>query len=208
MPPRWSVREYVEWSARLSGVPSSPASALARVAIERLELGPLATTELARLVPHAARATLVAAALATSAEIVALEDPLGALADEVAAGFATILAAAIADRSWLVFAPRVPFTSALALAADEVLIASGGRIVAQGSPAEVARQDRRFVGRLHGDPAAIGPALAARGARLEEHGSHLLFDLGDALTTSELFAICASRDVVLLELLPVARALA
>lgn len=206
-PPRWTVTEYVQWSARLAGVPAGEARTSAESAIAKLQLGPMAKTRMSQLVPHARRATVVAAALATYPEVIALEDPLGGLPDEVASTYAKLLASALEDRAWILFAPRIPLTSPLAAIANEVILATATRVDAQGSPAEVAAAERQFVGRILGSIEAIAPALSARGARVEERGTHLFFDLGAAMTTSELMAVCASADVAVVELVPVARAL-
>jgi ABC-type multidrug transport system ATPase subunit len=207
MPPSWTVTEYVRWSARLAGVPAAEAISSAEAAIAKLKLDPLAKTPLSRVVPHARRATAVAAALATFAEVIALDDPLGGLPDEVARTYAEVLVGALEERAWVVFAPRLPLASPLAMAADEAIVASATRVDAQGPPAEIAAATRRFVGRATGRLEAIAPALSARGARVEQRGAHVLFDLGREMTTSELFAICAGVDVAIVELVPVARAL-
>jgi ABC-2 type transport system ATP-binding protein len=207
LPPRWTVAEYVQWSARLAGVPASEARASAEVAIAKLQLGALAKTETSRLVPHARRATTVAAALATSAEVIVLDDPLGGLLDDVAAMYARVLAEALADRAWLVFAPRLPLTSPLAEQADEAIVATAFRIEAQGAPAELTAGERRFVVRFDGPVDAALPALAIRGAKLEVHGAHHMLDLGREMTTSELMAICDEANIAVVELLPVVRAL-
>jgi len=206
-PLRWSVAEYVSWSARLSGVPAAAARASTEAALAKLQLGAMARTEMSRLVPHARRATLVAAALATSAEVIALADPLGGLPDEIAAAYAKVLAEALTDRAWILFAPRMPLGSPLARESDEAIVATATRIEAQGAPAELAAAGRRFVARMSGPVDAIVPALAARGGRLEHHGAHLSLDLGTELSTSELMAICQGAKVAVIELVPVARAL-
>ncbi|MBX3263434.1 MAG: hypothetical protein KIS78_18910 [Labilithrix sp.] len=207
LPPRWTVTEYVQWSARLSGVPALDARESAEAAIAKLQLRAMARAELSRLVPHARRATNVAAALATSAEVIALDDPLGGLADELAAAYARVLAEALADRAWIVFAPRVPLTSPLAQQADEAIVASAVRTEAQGPPAELAAAERRFVARVDGSIDALTPALASRGARIEAHGAHLVVDLGETMTTSELVSLCDGAGVAVVELVPAFRAL-
>jgi len=212
LPPKWTVTDYVEWSARLAGVSAVDARASAQEAIRKLMLGAMAKTELGRVVaPHARRATIVAAALATYAQVIALEDPLGGLPDDVADTYAKVLCSALSGRAWIVFAPRMSITSPLAMLADEAILATPNRIDAQGAPAAIAAAERRFVGRVLLKPsstiAAAIAAIAARGGRVEEHGAHTFFDLGKTMTTSELFAICAEADVALVELVPVSRAL-
>ncbi|MBX3230338.1 MAG: hypothetical protein KIT84_03615 [Labilithrix sp.] len=217
LPPRWTVHEYVEWSARLSGAPPAEAKSVAAGAIARLKLEPMAKTRLSMLVPHARRATVVAAALAASTEIVALEDPLGGLPEEVAASYGAVLLEALADRAWLVFAPRIALTSPFARAAEDALVLSATRVDGQGPPAELAstpapgkteHQALRWIARLDGALEPVREALAARGSSLEEQGAHVLLDLAAGTTTSELAAICAAADVAILELMPVSRPIA
>lgn len=207
LPPRWTGRDYVAWSARLSGLRKSDASKAAETALALVQLGPFAKTELARLVPHARRATTVAAALATGAEIIALEDPLGGLPEDVATAYGNVLVDALRARSWIAFAPRVPRASPLALACDEVIIASSTELEMQGSPDEIATSTKCFRARILGSISAIAPLLESRGARVEERGAHLFFDLGEEMTTTELMTVCANADVAILELVPAIRAL-
>jgi hypothetical protein len=100
---------------------------------------------------------------------------------------------------------------ALAGAADEAILCAGSRFEAQGVPAELLAQPRRFVARFAGDAgplaAILAPRLEARGARLEQREAHVVLDLGSELTTSELFAMCDEAGIAVLELVPVARAL-
>lgn len=206
MPPRFTVVEYVEWSARLAGVPRSSARASTDAALERLRLGPMARTELARLVPHALRATRVAAALASAAEVIVLEDPVSGLADEIAADYAKVLADALSDHAWILFAPRLPLGSALARAADEAIVATSIRVDAQGTPAELASADRRFVVRIEGTFELVAAELERRGAKAEVHGAHLRLDLGARMTTSELMELCDDAGLAVIELAPAFRA--
>lgn len=207
LPPDWTPAEYVRQSARLAGLSRAEAREGAAEAIAKLQLGAMANVSCSRLVLHARRATVVAAALATGAAVIALEDPLGGLADDVVATYGKLLEGALADRAWMVFGPRVPLTSALALDADEAILATAVRVDGQGPPATLAATQRRFVGRAIGDVAALAPQLSARGGSVEICGVHVVFDLGPSLTTGELLAMCAALDVAIVELLPVARAL-
>jgi ABC-2 type transport system ATP-binding protein len=210
LPPKWSPIDYATWSARLAGLDARDAAERAKQAASLLQLGGLATTPTARIPIHAKRATVVAAAIATGARVIVLEDPIGGLPEEVSRTWSRILVAALRGLSFVVFAPRVPLTSPLALDADEAVVVSGARVDAQGAPAEVAAAERRYVARVHGPIDALAPKLAARGARVEGHGTaaHVVFDLGETMTTSELLAVCGEARVTVVELLPVARALA
>jgi ABC-2 type transport system ATP-binding protein len=206
LPPRWSVLEYVRSSARLAGLSSDAARSRADDAIQKLELGALSKTKLARLTASARRATAVAAALATGADVIALEDPIGGLLEDATEGYSVVLQAAIADRATIVFAPRIPLTSALANAADDAIVATALRVEAQGTPAELASADRRFVVRVTGVFDPVATVLAERGARVETRGSHFIVDLGPNVGTSELMGICERENVAIVELAPAFRA--
>lgn len=207
LPPKWTALEYVSWSSRLAGHTASDARTLAKKAIARVQLGPLATLPLARLVTHAKRAVVVAAALATDAAVLVVDDPLATLPEEVARTWARILVQALEECAWVVLAARVSLTSPLAMNADEALIVSASRLNAQGPPAEIAAADRRFVARIHGSLDALGKKLAERGASLEIEGAQVVLELGTSVTTAELLAMCAETNVTVVEMLPVARAL-
>jgi len=208
LPPAWTVREYIEWSARLAGLDKATAKANATDAIARLQLNALERSTLAGLPPHAKRGLVLAAAIATSAPVIVLEDPLTALPEDVARPFAKILLDALHDRAWIVFAARMPLTSPLALQADEAIVASSSRVEAQGPPAELAAASSRFVARVHGSMEALAAQLGARGVGVEVQGGQVLFDLRGSMSATELVEMCAAADVAIVELIPVARALA
>jgi ABC-type taurine transport system ATPase subunit len=208
LPPKWTPAEYVAWSARLAGIARAEATANAKEALDKLQLSTLATMQLGRLVPHARRGVVIAAAMATGAPVLALEDPIGALPEEMARSFATVLARALEGRSWIVFAPRISLTSPIAGAAEEAIVASSARVDAQGAPAEIAAAERRFALRVHGPLAAFGALLAQRGVKMQEDGARVVVDLGASVTTSDLLRIATEAKVTVVELHPVARALA
>ena len=207
--PKWTAVDYVTWSSRLAGHSAADARALAKEAIGLVQLGALATATTDRLAPHARRAVVLAAALATGAAVIALEDPLAALPEEIARGWGRICVSALADRSWLVFAARISLTSPVAMNADEALMVSSSRLDAQGPPAEIAAADRRYVARIHSTQPleVLGARLAERGAKMEVQGAQVLLDLGTTVTTADLLGICAELDATVVELAPVARAL-
>jgi ABC-type taurine transport system ATPase subunit len=209
LPPKWTALEYITWSARLAGRSSADAKTLAKDAVARVQLGALSTAVMDRMVPHGRRAVVVAAALATGARVIALEDPLATLPEEIARSWAKVIVQALADRSWMVFAPRVSLTSPLALNAEEALMVSSSRLDAQGPPAEIAAADRRFVARIHsaGPLETLGLRLSEHGATMSIQGAQVLLDLGASMTTADLLGLCAELDATVVELVPVARAL-
>lgn len=207
LPPKWTALEYVTWSARLAGHSARDARTLAKDAIGLVQLGAMATDPLARLVPHARRGVVLAAALATDAGVIIVEDPLAGLPEEIARTWARIMVQALGDRAWMVLAGRVALTSPLAMEADEALLVSSSRLLAQGPPAEVAAADRRFVARIHGPLEALGERLTERGGHMDIQGAQVLLDLGGTLTTAELLGICTELEATVVEMVPLARAL-
>lgn len=205
--PKWTVLDYAIWSSRLAGHSARDARALAKEAIALVQLEPMTTTPLERLVGHAKRGAVLAATIATDAAVIVLEDPLAGLPEEHARSWARVVVQALASRSWLVLAGRVSLTSPLAMNADEALIVSSSRLDAQGPPAEIAAAERRFVARIHGSLEALGARLAERGARMDVQGAQVILDLGEAVTTAELLGMCAEVEATVVEMVPVARAL-
>jgi ABC-type multidrug transport system ATPase subunit len=215
LPPSWTVRHYVVWSARLVGHPHGTARALADDAIDRMKLGPHSKSKLGGVATAARRGTVIAAALATGAGVLLVEDPVADLPADTARSFARMVVRALSDRRTAMFAARVALDSPLALAADEALVVDGSRVVAQGAPAEIAAGESAFVLRIAGDARAFVSAAEARGARLLTVGDSapdprrdcITLDLG-ALRALDLLRIAASSNAVVLELRPLARAFA
>ncbi len=209
LPPRWSVAEYVTWSARLAGHGRPAARALAAEAIEAMELGSLGGARLAGTSLAARRATSLAAALATGARALLLDDPLGGLSDEGAGSFARVAARALETRRWVLFAPRLPLESPLAACADEAIVLDGASVVAQGSPAAIAAERTTLALKVHGDAAEVGAfasAIEASGgkAAVGAHGRgpfHLRVELG-SLAARDLFRLALGSGTTLLELRP------
>lgn len=209
LPPKWSALELASWTARLAGFPKAEARALARASLDRLELKEgLAARPLEGLPPQARRAAQLAAALATAPKLVVLEDPLRGLGDEAARWYARVVLAALEGMPFVVLAPRMSLASPLALAASDVLVVSASRVDARGAPAELAARETGFVLRVHGDAEALRPWLTERGGALELDGARVRVHLGDAMGTRELLAACLEREITVVELLPLSRALA
>ncbi len=206
MPAVWTLREYVVWSARLAGHPRGTARDLAGEAMERLKLTSLANSKLGGVAVAARRGAVVAAALATAAPALLVEDPTAALPADTARSFARIVMRALSDRRTAVFAPRVSLDSPIALGADEAIVVDGSHVVAQGAPAEIAASEGAVVVRLGGDAGAFVSALQAAGARVladDARRDSVAIDLG-GLRALDLLRIASSSDAVVLELRPLA----
>ncbi|MCA9587880.1 MAG: hypothetical protein KC657_21300 [Myxococcales bacterium] len=208
LPPTWTAVELATWTSRLAGFPKGEATALARASVDRLELRELASRPLQTVPPQARRAASLAAVLATSPRVVFVEDPLRDLSDEASRWYARVVLKALGDTPWVVFASRMSLSSPILLHAEEAVLTSSSRALAQGPPAELAVAERAYVARVHGDPASLAEWLAERGGSMEHDGARVQLRLGPNQTTAELLGACAERDVTVVELLPLSRALA
>jgi len=208
LPPKWTARRYIEWSARLAGHSRAEARSHAAEAIASLELAP-ACDALLRGAPLAVRrATVVAAAMATRASVIVLEDPTLGLPEEAYRSLSRILVRALRPRPWLLFTARAPLDTPLCLEADEAVVLLGSRIVGQGLPAELAARERTYAVRIAGDAPVFASLAMARGARVEASGGELTLELGDTLSTRDLLELANEARSVIVELRPLARAFA
>jgi ABC-type multidrug transport system ATPase subunit len=209
MPPAWTVLQYVTWSARLAGHPRATARGLADEAVERMQLGRVAGTRLGAAAPAFRRGTVLAAALATGARTLLVEDPLSGLPYEAARPFARVVARALGELRAVVFAGRLPLESPLALVADEALVIDGSEVSTQGAPAEVAASERTLALRVHGDVEAFARGVEAGGGRAQVTVGapppvHVRVELGP-LAARDLVRIAAESHATVVELRPLAR---
>jgi hypothetical protein len=157
---------------------------------------------------------VLAAAIATGARTLLVEDPLNALTPDAARPFARVLARALSLGEYraAMFTGRIPLESPLALAADEALAIDGAHVSAQGAPAEIATRDQTLALRVHGDVKAFAQGVAAGGGRaLVIAGMpppvHVRVELGP-LAARDLLRIADESRAVVVELRPLARAFA
>jgi ABC-type multidrug transport system ATPase subunit len=212
VPPRWTLMQYVTWSARLAGHSRTDGRRMADGALELMQLGSSAGARLGAASLSLRRATVLAAALATGAPALLLDDPLVALPDEAARSLARVIARALADRRSVVFAGRIALESPLALAADEALVIDRSEVVAQGAPAELAAAERTLALRVEGDVAAFASAVEGLGGRATVTPGvappvHVRVELG-SVTPRDLLRVAAEAGAVIMELRPIGRAFA
>ena len=196
----------------LAGQPRDAAMSAASETMEELAISPFARAKLQRASLTVRRATVVAAALATGAPVLLVEDPGVDLPPEARGAFLRLVVRALAGRRTAFFAARVSLESAVGLAADEAILIDGGRVAIQGAPAQIASSEHAFSLRLAGDVRAFEGAVATRGARLlvpsnPTAPTRLSLDIGP-LTTTELLRIALECNAVVLELHPLAGAFA
>lgn len=212
LPPRWTPRQYATWSAQLAGQPSAIANSMAAEALARLELKSFADARFSRAALTVRRAAVVAAALATGATTLLVEDPLTDLATEIRRSFARTIVRALSGRRIAFFAARVALESPAGLAADEAIVIEGSQVAHQGAPAQLAASERALVLRVEGDAAAFATAIVAAGATLlapadASAPATLRIDAGP-LATRDVLRIALECHAVVLEVHPIARAFA
>ena len=208
VPARWTVHEFARENARLAGQSKAAADKLAKDALHAMQLDAYATKKLAAMDVSVKRAAMIAAALATGAGAIVVEDFTAGLPDVAARSLAKLFVAACEDRRWIVFAGRLALSSPIGLNADEALLFAGGRFVCAGLPAEIAARERTYTVRTSGEAEPFAAKLRERGARVEGTGSALTVTMPEDLATHELVALARDSNVIVLELLPLSGALA
>jgi ABC-type multidrug transport system ATPase subunit len=212
LPGRWTVREYISWSARLTGKGRGASNRCAARVIEQLHLGEVERRPLRSVPLLARRATVLAAAIATEASVLLVEDPFVGLSDACARTFGRTVTNAFAGARVAFFATRVALDSPVALAADEAIVIEGSHVAAQGPPAEIASAHKTVSLRVVGDTGRFERLLEEQGAKLlrpatSSGSGRLSVDLG-TLKRVEVFRIARACDIALLEVRPLSSAFA
>lgn len=172
--PRMSVRDNVAFGLRASGRSRSYARAVADTWLARVGLAEIGERRPGALSGGQAQRVALARALATDPEVLLLDEPLAALDAGTRA----------ATRSWLrshlaeVTGPVVVVThdplEAMVLT-DQLVVLDAGRVVQQGTPAEVARRPAgEWVATLLGLNFYRGHLDAATGTARLDGGGHLV----------------------------------
>ncbi len=214
LPPDWTPVSYTTWSARLAGFAGAEATARAEAAIEKLGLRPHAHERLGRATLAARRATTIAAAYATGARVIALEDPsLDGLDGEAGNALLKVVANALEARAWILFAARAPLSSPLVAGAGEAIVLAGSTVAERGAPTTLATRARRYVVDVQGPGESLARALAVRGAVVESvvvatGSARFILELPEESTTRDLFECAQEVGAVVIELRPIARAFA
>jgi len=209
LPAEWTVFQYATWSARLAGHERATASALATDALGRMQIEPMNKAKLGAASLAVKRAVVLAAALATGAGTLLVEDPTAGLSGEAAHLLARATVRALDDRLTAMFAARVPLESPLALGADEAIVVDGSQVTVQGAPAEVAAAEGTLALRVQGNVDAFQRAVQAQGGRARVATGapppvHVRVELGP-LIARDLLRIAAESDATVVELRPLGR---
>jgi len=210
--PSVTPAEYVRWSAELAG--SERVDANATDALQRLQLAPVARTPMSKLSVPTRRGVVVAAALATGAEAIFLENPFSGLSETDARDLARVLSKALDPVAWALFVPRLALGWHITTHADEAILFHGERVVAQGAAEEVAVREGSYSIRTLGAGDRFSRRLEEAGAtaRFLEGGGDLapaamLVELGEELTALDVFRLAEEEGEVILELRPLSDAL-
>jgi ABC-2 type transport system ATP-binding protein len=205
LPPAWTVERYITWSARLAGAPSPLAKQLVGPALEKVGLGTSRDRPLRTLALPERRALLLASAAVMSPAVLIAEAPLAGL-DGAAAAFVMSAVARVSEgRATILSATRFdPGTAegALARAATDVFVVSGGAVILDGTAADVFAGARIYTLTVRTNPEALRAELLSRG--IELRGGPLRFSaaLPAGATTREILAAASAARASIVELTP------
>ncbi len=148
--PHLDVRDNVAFAARSAGAGRADSRETATRWLERLDLGALARRRPHQLSGGQAQRVALARALARDPEVLLLDEPMAALDAGARIDVRTFLREHLADFAGPVVLVTHDPLEAMILA-DRLLVIEDGRLVQEGSPAEVARRPASpYVARLVG----------------------------------------------------------
>ena len=178
--PHLDVRDNVAFAARSTGVGRAASRALAEEWLEQLGLGALARRRPAQLSGGQAQRVALARAMAHEPEVLLLDEPMAALDAGARIDVRAFLREHLAGfRGPTVLVTHDPL-EAMVLA-DRLLVVEHGRLVQEGTPAEVARRPASsYVARLVGLNLWAGRLEDAAGTVVLEGGGRLAVAPGNA----------------------------
>jgi ABC-type multidrug transport system ATPase subunit len=132
--PRFTVREFVEYLAWLKEMPAARIPAAVQRAVQRVGLADRADAKLKTLSGGMLRRAGIAQAIVNDPEILLLDEPTVGLDPEQRVAFRALLRELGGDACVLVSTHLVEDVAA---ACTEVVLIDGGRLVWQGTPAEL-----------------------------------------------------------------------
>jgi len=202
LPPEFSLRELVEWSAKLAGL-GRLARPRAMEALDRVGLAKAALRAIRTLAVPEKRALLLAHAAVASPDVIIAETPVADL-DGDAAGFVlTALSRVSEGRASIVSVARlVPGSpeSTLAERADQLVYLSRGEIMFSAKPSEMLT-GRRYGLTVRTNTDAFRTELAARGLELAGGPERFSVALREGKETADILAAAASARAAVVEML-------
>jgi len=174
--PHLNVRDNVAYGPRVQGAGRSQARAAADTWLKRLDLTALATRRPHQISGGQAQQVALARALAAEPRLLLLDEPLAALDAKTRLEVRAQLRAHLEEFTGPVLIITHDPLEAMIMA-DRLLVIENGRVVQQGSPAQVARQPAtQYVARLVG--------LNLYTGTLEEATRRVLLDAGGTFTVT------------------------
>jgi len=194
--PHLTVAENVAFSPQARGLGKRAARAAARHWLTRLELTDLADRKPAQLSGGQAQRVALARALAGQPELLLLDEPLSALDAGTRLDVQAELKLHLADFAGPCLLVTHDPIEALVLA-DQLVVLEDGRVVQEGTPAQIARQPATdYVAKLVGlnlySGQADGPQVTLTGGGsfvIADHGQH-----GDVLVAVRPSAIVVGTE--------------
>jgi sodium transport system ATP-binding protein len=202
---RWTVHEYLAWSARLAGSSRASAKESASATLSELGLERLASSKLASLARPERRATVLAQAVVMRPSVLVAAAPLSGIAGHEGAYVAAALDAATKGRRWIVSLSNLYAGSeenGLAARADELLVFASGRLVRQGKLQKIEDGTVGYTLMLRGRVKEFREALRAQGVALSGGPQRFFVELPPEMKAQDLVALSAEVGAPLVELVP------
>jgi ABC-2 type transport system ATP-binding protein len=205
LPPRWTVRDYVTWGARLAGMSRAAARESGDQALSLLGLGKLAGATASTLGLADRRALVLAQAIVARPAVLVAAGPLSGLSGQDAAYVAAVLASAANGRRWIVSLSNLYAGSeenVLAAQADELLVFASGRLVRRGKLQKIEDGTVGYTLMLRARATEFKDALRARGVELSGGPQRFFVELPPGMKAQDLVALSAEVGAPLVELVP------
>jgi ABC-type Na+ transport system ATPase subunit NatA len=205
LPPKWTVREYLVWGARLAGLARLEAQKRAATILLELGLEAVAARQLEGLAVGERRAAVLAQAVVTRPRVLVASAPLSGLAGGDADYVAAAFAAATRERKWIASLSNLYAGSAehrLAASADDLLVFASGRLARQGKLQVLEEGTVGYTLMLRSRIAEFREALRARGVELFGGPQRFFVELPPRLRPSDLLALSAEIGAPIVELVP------
>lgn len=205
LPPRWSIREYLVWGARLAGADRSAAERDATQSLTDFGLAAQATQRLDTLSLAERRALVLAQAIIARPKVLVAAMPLAGLGGREAVYVSQAWSAAAHGRKWVVSISNLHPGSGeawLGQTADDVLLFASGRLVKQG---RLDRMESGAVGytltvRARSDE--LLQALATRGVVVSGSGPRFYVELPANMKAQDLLNLSVDLGAAIIELVP------
>lgn len=205
LPPRWTVAEYVGWSARLAGRPRRAARVLAEAALARMALAASARRKLATLGRVERRALVLAAATALDPPVVVIEDPFDGLDPVEAPLMLGGVGRAVEGRAAVISLGRLRLehpAGELAKAATDVCVFRDGALVLHADVAACLGEGRVYELTLGKNAAALESAARDKGWSLQGGPVHYSLRMPKDLGPSAVLRAAAASGTAVLRCVP------